>query len=81
MISDYTGFTCVTLVGAKPKDDGEGVVFGAVHHGETAETLPKNFATFDPERFEQWSGEFCEFVQAVARSQGKSQLYVITTTH
>ena len=78
LISEYTGFTCVSLVGARPQNDGQGVIFGAVHHGETEETIRKNFASFDPPVFEQWSAMFCEFVQAVAKSQGKSQVHVIT---
>ena len=77
LISEYTGFTCLSLVGAMPKEDGPGVMFGAVHHGETAGPLHKNFATFNPVAFEQWSESFCEFMQVVAKSHGESQSYVI----
>ena len=73
LVSEYTGFTCVSLVGAMPKEDGPGVIFGAVHHGETADAMRKNFASYDPAAFERWSESFCEFVQVVARSVGELQ--------
>lgn len=70
LIGDYTGFTCLTLVGAKPKDEGPGVMFAAVHVGETAGMFPKNFGSYNTTQFERWSETFCEFVQAVAKSRG-----------
>lgn len=65
ILSTYTGFTCLTLVAGAPRpDDKDGYDFCAVHHGDTKDTVPKNFGTHDPEVFQTWSQTFCNFVRA-----------------
>ena len=50
-ISEYTGFTAITLMGGTAPAKGRDSIVGFVHHGETNESLPRNFSAFDNEGF------------------------------
>lgn len=52
LISEYTGFTCVTLLAGSAPAEGESrFSMAAVHHGRTNETIPRNFYEWNTENF------------------------------
>ena len=66
LISEYTGFHCVSLIGAcRDEDRGEGFHCHAVHYGETGDVVPKNLATYDPKAYVDFAQYFCWYAQAV----------------
>ena len=69
LIGQYTGYTCVTLIGGLP--EGGKYRIGTVHHGETSDIIPKNLATLDPEAFRKdFVGYFTRFLRASRPAAG-----------
>ena len=66
LIAQYTGFTCVSLIGAcRDEERGRGYLCHAVHFGETNGVAPKNVATFEPQRYTDFARYFCSYAQHV----------------
>ncbi|KAF7792134.1 hypothetical protein EIP86_003164 [Pleurotus ostreatoroseus] len=71
LIGQYTGYTCVTLIGGLP-DEGKYRI-GTVHYGETSGVIPKNLSTFDPEAFRKdFVGYFTRFLRASRPEEGST---------
>ena len=72
LISDYTGFKCVSLIAASatPDDTSSRASWVAVHHGKTRDVIPKDFAAYDKDGFaDKFVGTFLDFVQAVGHGE------------
>lgn len=69
LISDVTGFECLTLLaGSAGETPGEKVTMGAVHYGKTSEVHPRDFARFDPPAYRTVLQQFARFLEG-----GKSE--------
>lgn len=72
LICEYTGYSCVTLIGGA--FEGGQYKVGAVHHGEVKGVVSKDFAAYDPQAFRNdFVGCFFKFLRAM---KGMSRRFV-----
>ena len=66
LLSEYIGMQHITLLcGEPPKDDDSEYLLAVVNYGMTAESSPRNFFQFNPDRFKKdVFGTFMEYLQA-----------------
>lgn len=63
LIAQYTGFTCVSLIGGMAVD--ETWTCSAVNYGKTKGAVPLKFDEFDPVGFRKsFCGQFTKFLKA-----------------
>ena len=68
LLSEHTGLRCITLIAgaATPDDPSSRATWLAVHHGQTKDVIPKNFAAYDEDAFkEKFVATFLDYVQEV----------------
>lgn len=69
LVAQYTGFTCVTLIGGMAVEDSW--VCNAVNYGKTRDSVPMKFDEFDAAGFRKnFCGQFTKFLKACT-SNGK----------
>lgn len=69
LISDVTGFECLTLLaGSAGETPGKKVMMGAIHYGKTSKAHPHDFVRFDPAGYRTVLQQFMRFLEG-----GKSE--------